>query len=156
MKKYPLVLLVLLLLGGCASTRDNVEFSFRSDAEGSFLDKDQKDNYNFYVYNGWGQQPAAYLALDKKYTLETRFWYKTSMSEALWSKAYHSSTFFSEDDYRAKALISSTGETVGYIISRYYQLFAWFTTPDSNTIVVAPPALSPNQPAYSRLHSDRD
>ncbi|MFV0436553.1 MAG: hypothetical protein ACK5PS_04065 [Desulfopila sp.] len=154
MNRYLLVLLVLLLTG-CASTRDNASFSFRNEAEGAFLEKDQGENYNFYVYTGWGERPAAYLALDKKYTLETRFWYKTAMSETLWREAYNSTAFFNEDDYKAKAIISSSGATVGYIISRYYQLFAWFTTPGGNTIIVVPPALSPSQPDYFRFNSDR-
>jgi len=151
-----LLVLLALLLSGCATTRDNAKFYFRTEAEGAFLDDGGVKNYNFYVYNGEGERPVAYLALNKKYTLDTRFWYKTAMSSALWKEAYNSTTFFKEDDYKARAIISSQAETIGYMITRYYQLFAWFSKPGNSTIIIPPPALSPTQPEYFKQRFNDD
>lgn len=153
---FVLSLLLALLLSGCASTRDNAKFYYRAEAEGAFLDDGGVKNYNFYVYNGEGERPVAYLALNKKYTLDTRFWYKTAMSSALWREAYNSTEFLKEDDYRARAIISSESETIGYMITRYYQLFAWFPKPGDSTVIIPPPALSPMQPEYFKNRFNDD
>ena len=158
MKRYILFLLAVsvLLLPGCASNRDSAKLLYTTEAEGSFLDNNGATKYNYYVYNGSGDRPAAYLALDKKYSFDSQFWYPTNMSGTLWKEIYHSTGFFLEDDYQAKVILSSEGEKIGYMLTRYYMAFAWLAEPGSSVVVVPPPKLSPGQNDYRRWRKDDD
>ena len=151
-----LIATLMLLLPGCATTRDTAKFMYRADAEGAFLDNGGAEKYNYYVYNGSGERSAAYLALDKKYSFQSQFWYPTRMNATLWREIYHSTAFLREDDYQAKVILSSQSETIGYMLTRYYQVFAWLAEPGSSIVVVPPPDLSPLQPDYIGLHLDRN
>jgi hypothetical protein len=158
MNRHILLLMAVLalLLTGCATTRDTAKLIYRADAEGAFLDNGAAEKYNYYIYNGSGERPAAYLALDKKYTFTSQFWYPTKMGSSQWREIYKSTAFLREDDYQAKAIISSQSETIGYMLTRYYQVFAWLTEPGSSNVVVPPPDLSPMQPDYIKWARDRD
>lgn len=156
MNRYLLFLLAVatLLFTGCASNRDMARLMYSTEAEGGFLDGGGVKNYNYYVYNGSGERPVAYLALDKKYTLESQFWYPTGMSPALWKEYYRSADFLREDNYQARVILSSQSEKIGFMITRYYMAFAWLVEPGSSTVVVPPPIISRTQPEYFRWRRD--
>jgi len=156
MNRYVLILFaaLALLLPGCATTRDTAKLLYNTDAEGAFLDNGAAANYNFYVYNGSGSRPVAYLALDKKYSFTSKFWYPTNMGPTFWREIYHSTEFFREDDYQARVILSSTGDTIGYMLTRHYMVFAWLVEPGSSVVIVPPPQLSPAQPEFRRWRMD--
>ena len=139
-----------LLLSGCATTREMAGIVYHEQAEGGFLDQGKQEDFAFYVYNGEGERPVAFLAIAGGYTLKSEFWSPTRMSGGYWREMYHSTTFMQEDDYRARAIVSRSGDTIGYIISRHYQLFAWQEEPGSTVVIVPPPTMSPWQPEYIR------
>lgn len=157
MKRYLLLLFVVaLFLSGCAMTRENALLMYDREAEGGFLDNGKIDRYNFFVYGGPGSRPVAYLALDKRYDLETKFWDPTAMTPSWWREIYRSMTLMEEDNYQVRAIVAQDQTTIGYILTRYYQVFAWKVEPGGSTVIVPPPALSPTQPEYFRWRYDND
>ncbi|SHO49065.1 hypothetical protein [Desulfopila aestuarii] len=158
MNRYIIYLLAIsiLVLPGCASNRDMGRLIYSSEAEGPFLDDNGTAKYNYYVYNGSGERPVAYLALDKKYSFNSQFWYPTKMSGTLWREIYHSTEFFREDDYQAKVILSSQAEKIGYMLTRYYMVTAWLAEPGSSVVIVPPPRLSPGQNDYRRWRLDSE
>lgn len=150
MNRYMLFVITFftLILPGCASTRDMARVVHSVEAEGAFFDKGT-DTYNYYVYDGPGSRSVAYLAVDKKYTLTSEFWYETAMSKTLWQEIYRDRPFMQErmmeDNYRAKAIVSRDSQPIGYMLTRYYLTFAWFPEPGSTTLIVPPPELSGQQ-----------
>lgn len=148
MQKYIFFLLassLLFLFTGCASTRDMARVNNSLKAEGQFLNENPS-SYNFYYYSEGGKT-IAYLALDKKYILQSKFWYKTDMNAALWIDAFRETDFpYGEyDDFQGKEIVSSGSEIIGYVITRYYWVTAWFTEPGSTVITIPPPSRSGSQ-----------
>lgn len=156
MRKYVLFMLaasLLLFASGCASTREMAKVINSAKAEGQFFAEEGRSKYNFYYY-AEGSTPIAYLALDKKYQLQSEFWYEIAMSAGAWRDALNDRPFpFDEyDPYRAKEIISSESETIGFVLSRYYWITAWFNEPGSTIITVPPPERSGLQRNPDRWH----
>lgn len=158
MKKYLLVLValpVILLLAGCALNRDMARVSYSAKAEGQFFDRNGGENYKFYTY--WeGSEPIAYLALDKKYQLQSRFWYETAMSAGIWKDLPNQRLVRDYERYRGVEIISPQSEPIGYVYSRYHWVTAWFVEPGSTTITIPPPQRSGLQPDPNNDDDDDD
>jgi hypothetical protein len=148
MKKYTLLLFALpvfLLLTGCALNRDNARVIYSAKAEGQFFDRNGGKNYNFYTY--WeGSEPIAYLALDKKYQLQGRFWYETAMSAGIWKDLPNQRSERYFDRYLGMEIVSPQSEPIGYVYSKYHWVTAWFAEPGSTTVTIPPPERSGLQP----------
>jgi len=159
MKRYLFLLLAALLLpvfSGCATNRDMARIVYSPQAEGDFFDHGGAEKYNYYVYEGPGSRTVAYLALDKKYTLQSQFWYQTALSKAIWQEVGRDTDYMGRFDYWFREITTSDSQTIGYLVSRYHQLFAWFVEPGSTTVVVPPPELSPLQPENFRFNRNND
>ncbi len=159
MQKYFLPILTALLLfiiTGCASTRDMATIKPSQDAQGAFFQSGNTDDYNFYSYSD-GSTPVAYLALDKKYTLQSQFWYSAEMNKAIWTATLkeRKDIFGEYDNYRASEIRSSTSEIIGYITTRFYWVTAWFAEPESTVITVPPPERNGMQYDPNRWYKDR-
>lgn len=148
MKKYQLFLFALsliVLLTGCALNRDMARVSYSARAEGQFFEGDGGDTYNFYSY--WeGSKPVAYLALDKKYQLQGRFWYETAMSAGIWKDLQKYRSLNSHEQYRGLEILSSRSEPIGYVLTKYHWVTAWFAEPGTTTVTIPPPERSGLQP----------
>jgi hypothetical protein len=152
MKKHILVLLVatvVLLLTGCAG-RDNAEIRRSLEGQGSFFEQqNSKEDYNYYSYNN-GSYLIAYLALNKKYTLESKFWQPTKLNAAMWAalpQNQNSDYAMSlNNQYLGMVITSPQSEVIGYIYTRYYRISAWFADPNSPVLTITPPARSSQQP----------
>lgn len=151
------MVLALLLLVGCAGNRNMARMVYTAEAEGAFFDSRGSKSFNYFVYDGPGSRPVAYLALEKQYTLQSEFWRSTAMSKSLWSEVYRDPVFFGEERYQAKAIVATSGETIGYMITRYYFATAWFADDTKTTVVVPPPDIAPQQRTlFRRWKSDLD
>lgn len=157
MKKYTLFLLILpltALLTGCALNRDMTRVIYSAEAKGQFFDRNGGDKYNFYTY--WeGSEPIAYLALDKKYQLQGRFWYETAMSAGIWKDLPNQRSERAYERYLGMEIVSSQSEPIGYVYSKYHWVTAWFVEPGSTTVTIPPPGRSGLQPDPDQK-DDRD
>lgn len=151
-----LLTLLLFIATGCASNRDMATVRISQQAQGDFFQSDNSDNYNYYSYSD-GSTPVAYLALDKRYTIQSEFWYPTEMNQAFWTGIFKErrDIFSDYDNYRASEIISSQSEVIGYVITRFYWVTAWFAEPGSNVITVPPPERDGAQYDPNRWYNDR-
>jgi hypothetical protein len=141
MRQFMIIAFTLLLLTGCAGNR----VMYNAEAEGAFFDSRGSDNFSYFVYEGPGSRTVAYLALDKRYTLQTQFWSKTAMNKALWNETYRDMGYKGFENYQARSIVATSGEILGYLITRYYYVTAWFVDDTKTTVVVPPPQRSPQQ-----------
>lgn len=160
MKNCLLLLLaasLLLLLTGCGTTRDMAKVRSSAEAEQLFFNEGVASQYNYYYY-GTGEKPIALLALDKNYILQSQFWHETKMTDAMrqnWADLFTDNVFRSGTEYRGKEIVSPQSVTIGYVLSSYHWVTAWFDTPNSPVITIPPPEKTPQQPDLNKLDRDR-
>lgn len=137
-----------LVLTGCGNQRNMATVTTAPEAEQIFLQPDTQENYTFYAH-GPDAEPIALLALEKNYRLQSDFWFALKPNEASrkrWANLVHDSSYRSGSEYRGVRIASAEAVTVGYILSNYHWITAWFDEEDSTTVIIPPPELSGQQP----------
>lgn len=140
--------LLLFLQGGCGAPRQMAKVISNIEAEQIFLSPETNGEYTFYAF-GPEAEPVALLALDHRYRLESRFWFPLKPTEAIrkdWAALVREKTFRNGSEFRGKKILSPEGETVGFVLSSYHRVTAWFAEPGSPTVTIPPPELAGNQP----------
>ena len=147
-KSFLLLAILLLVLSGCGAPRNMATVNDTPDAMQFFLNPEIPSGYTFY-YHGPDDEPIAYLALSDAYHLQSNFWFPLKMNEATQKRItslVNANALRSGSGYIGKQIVSPDAETIGYLVTCYHWVTAWFDTEDGNTIIIPPPALSQTQP----------
>lgn len=140
--------LLMFLQGGCGAPRQMAKVIGDTEAEQIFLSPEPREDYTFYAY-GPEAEPIALLALDQRYRLESRFWFPLKPTAAVrkdWAALVRGRSFRNGSEFRGKKLLSPEGETVGFVLSSYHRVTAWFAEPGSPIVTIPPPELAGHQP----------
>jgi hypothetical protein len=159
MKKLFLLLLLPLMLmsNNCTSTRNMMQVRNSAEAERLFFNGKVAEKYNYYYY-GSERKPIALLALSKQYSVQSKFWHATELTDTLlqnWVALFENDPFKNNSEYLGKEIVSPQSQTIGLVLSRYYWVTAWFEDADSSIITIPPPDLTQQQPDYNKQFRDR-
>lgn len=153
-----LVILMLLSVSGCGTPRNVATIRNSEGVEQSFVNPEVSSEYNYY-YNGPDDEPIAYLALKKEYRLQSNFWFALKLNAAAQKRMAAlvlDDSFRSGSDYIGKEIVSPDAVHIGFVLTKYHWITAWFDEADDHLIVVAPPQLATSQPLPRTLGRSRD
>lgn len=151
MKLFSLPILaipLLLIISSCGVPRNMATMNNSSGVLEFFLNEEISSDHNFY-YHGPDDEPIAYLALQKGYTLQSDFWFALRMNGAVQKRIgslVDDSSFRRGSEYIGKEIVTPEKETIGVILTSYHWVTAWFDEADGTLIIIPPPELSQSQP----------
>lgn len=160
MKKIHLFMLtavIAVLLSGCTA-REMATVNNSLQAEEFFQAWPLSEQYDYYYY-GTTLQPIAYLALNRNFTMESKFWTKITPTREMidhWKSEFDTKILYSMNEFKGKEILSPQSTQIGLVYTRYYWVTAWFAEPNSNQVIIPPPEPSPEQPQRSKQWRDNE
>lgn len=150
------MLLIALLMTGCASIKNNGKISSSADVGKAFQTATVVPGHTYY-YTGPEAQPTVIIGINESYSLlnAKNFWIQVdNPKKALedWNLTRNSSY---EIKYRNRGanILTPDGEKVGIWYSRYTHTSVKF--PDAKTVVIYTPDLTTNDPLDPKRNSSR-
>ena len=152
--KLPFLLVIMLLLGGCATCTDCGVLRPSSDVTQLFESNQIVPEYNYY-YNGPPQVPRAIIGIDQRFQVEGRFWNQVDITQEQLSSWVRMATTRPTGGTRGGVGSSFEGfemlDPQGARVGIWYSFFDWgvFKFPDDQTITIFSPSFRPTTGSFS-------
>ena len=138
-----------MFIGGCASTGSNKNLGQgireSHDVTRKYRSLTIDPNYNYY-YSGRELQPDVVMGIDKKFTVQSKFWHQIDLTEeqldywVMWGDRERSSEGYSTrylGNYMGAYILDTEGKIVGDWYSK--KDLGIFEFPGNNVIIPHPP-----------------
>jgi len=115
---------MLFLLGGCAACPECGSIRQKNEITEMFISETIVPDYRYY-YNGEQARPKAILGVDKRYTLDSKFWTSIELTRdqlASWMaeiKRRRSGSGFNQGSFQGAEILDPQGVRIGIWYSRY-------------------------------------
>lgn len=147
--KHLFIIAISVILSGCAPARNMALVNTSAEPYRIFTNPQPEDEYRLY-YHGPDDEPIAYLALQPAYRLESDFWFPLKMNPAMQKRItdqVRTDSFRRGSEFLGTQIVApQNGETIGFVLSSYHRVTAWFNDQEDKTVIIPPPELAQGQP----------